>query len=154
MRKLLSVVLLATTTVGGCGGGGGSGSNAPEPEKINGLLVPATPNPTTNASTLAGVDANGNGLRDDIERKLATDLGSSTTDYAAAVDHAKTLQAAIVAPTASAAAAHLAIVNCMTSTRRLHAREMTIATTDTPERKAAYGAAFAGSVLSKEGCAK
>lgn len=41
------------------------------PELINGIAVPAEPSSHLNNSTLAGFDANGNGVRDDVERLIA-----------------------------------------------------------------------------------
>ena len=64
-----------------CGGGGGGGSTATMPtaqvpEMINGIAVPPEPNPTINNATLVGVDSNNNGVRDDVERKLAANFVS------------------------------------------------------------------------------
>lgn len=57
------------------GGGGGAGSAPPAPvantSTINGIAVPPEPEATTNAATLAGIDANANGVRDDVERSIA-----------------------------------------------------------------------------------
>ncbi len=44
---------------------------APKYEVINGITVPPEPAPTLNNSTLAGVDINKNGVRDDVERLIA-----------------------------------------------------------------------------------
>lgn len=44
---------------------------APAPEVINGITVPPEPPPTLNNATLAGVDSNKNGVRDDVERIVA-----------------------------------------------------------------------------------
>lgn len=40
-------------------------------ETINGIVVPPEPSPELNNATLAGVDVNNNGVRDDVERILA-----------------------------------------------------------------------------------
>ncbi|MGB6018060.1 MAG: Ig-like domain-containing protein [Sulfurimonadaceae bacterium] len=40
------------------------------PEVINGHQLPPEPDPTINNSTLLGIDANGNGVRDDVERLI------------------------------------------------------------------------------------
>ncbi len=45
-------------------------------EMINGILVPPEPSPELNNATLAGVDVNNNGVRDDVERKMATLIDS------------------------------------------------------------------------------
>jgi hypothetical protein len=52
--------------LGGCLGGGGG-----EETTINGLSVPIEPDSLENNATLAGVDGNNNGVRDDVERKIA-----------------------------------------------------------------------------------
>lgn len=43
---------------------------------INGIAVPPEPDPVVNNATLAGVDVNGNGVRDDVERFIAKEFGS------------------------------------------------------------------------------
>jgi hypothetical protein len=40
-------------------------------EIINGIAVPPEPDMTENNATLAGVDSNSNGVRDDVERLIA-----------------------------------------------------------------------------------
>lgn len=44
--------------------------NSLKNETINGITVPPEPDPKVNNATLAGVDVNGNGVRDDVERKI------------------------------------------------------------------------------------
>ena len=39
-------------------------------KEINGYKLPPEPDPTINNSTLLGIDVNGNGVRDDVERKI------------------------------------------------------------------------------------
>ncbi len=48
---------------------------APKYEVINGITVPPAPDPKINNATLKGVDVNANGIRDDVERALATTYG-------------------------------------------------------------------------------
>ena len=88
------IVALATLPLilSACGGGGGGGSTATmptaqAPETINGIAVPPEPNPTTNNATLAGVDSNNNGVRDDVERKIAEKL-SNQVDFESAKKYA------------------------------------------------------------------
>ncbi len=50
---------------------------APKPEVINGITVPPEPAPSVNNATLAGVDSNNNGIRDDVERVIATIFGNT-----------------------------------------------------------------------------
>ena len=104
----ISIGLLSTLLLASCGGGGSTDPNAtaqsvddgtktiqavsgstavsgtwtgraPKMEVINGITVPPEPAPSINNATLAGVDANNNGVRDDVERMLAAasrDVGS------------------------------------------------------------------------------
>ncbi len=58
-----------------CGGGSGNGSTA-QTDVINGIPVPKEPDATLNNATLAGVDSNSNGVRDDVERKIAEKSGN------------------------------------------------------------------------------
>lgn len=82
-RTPFLIVALATLPLilSACGGGSGSSATIPTAqttETINGIAVPPVPNPTANNATLAGVDSNGNGVRDDVERKIASDASSQS----------------------------------------------------------------------------
>ena len=86
-----------------CGGGGpskpaGTAGVASESEMINGIVVPPMPDETTNNATLAGVDSNGNGVRDDVERKLAAQA-KNQKDFDSAVIYAREYQGLITNPT-------------------------------------------------------
>ncbi|MEK8051014.1 hypothetical protein AACH10_12260 [Ideonella sp. DXS22W] len=48
-------------------------------EVINGITVPPEPAPSVNNATLAGVDVNGNGVRDDVERRIAAAVQDSAS---------------------------------------------------------------------------
>lgn len=50
----------------------------PGNEVINGITVPPEPAPSINNATLAGVDSNKNGVRDDVERYVARKSSSSS----------------------------------------------------------------------------
>ena len=148
MKKIL-LGILALVALAGCGGGGKDGKVAQAaPENINSIAV------RINAATVAGVDSDSNGVRDDIDRKLATDFGSNTAAYTTALNHAKTLQAALVAPGATQVAAHIAAVACADQAMLDGLKAMTLATLDTDARKSAYAEAFAGASISSAGCAK
>lgn len=68
-----------------------------KPETINGVVVPPEPSPDLNNATLAGFDANGNGVRDDIDRLIATRFGGKAdAQYAAAF--AREYQSTLVGP--------------------------------------------------------
>lgn len=67
----------------------------PKSEVINGITVPPEPAPSINNATLAGVDSNKNGVRDDVERMLAKKTGSQL-EFSNAMVVAVTAQAALV----------------------------------------------------------
>lgn len=74
-----------------CSGGGNDSSTTTPPvatvEQINGIVVPPEPDPVKNNATIAGIDSNNNGVRDDVERKIA----AKTTDinYSQVISYAK-----------------------------------------------------------------
>ena len=90
---LLSVTLVLTA----CGNGSGSSSQATPStsDTINGIQVPPDPGAAANA-TIVGVDVNANGLRDEVERSIATKYGSSANQYQAAVVSAKAYQTLLI----------------------------------------------------------
>ena len=58
---------------------------------INGISVPPEPSSSMNNATLAGVDTNNNGVRDDVERLIAQKFGG-TADYQYILAYAKQYQ--------------------------------------------------------------
>lgn len=153
-RVLFLLVVVATSAA--CGGG----SNPPQDnvviadEHINSIVVPPQPDATLNASSLAGVDSDSNGIRDDIDRLIATNFGVVQSDYSAAFNHAKTLQAALTTPSDATKLAHIVAVGCVDPAVREQLKSITTATLDTATRQSAYGNAFAGVELTYEVCAK
>ncbi len=139
--------------ISACGGGGGS-QPPPAAETVNGIAVPPTPDPVQNAATVAGVDTDRNGVRDDIDRLLARDFAaSSATPHAVALRHAKTQQAALIDPTKPNVDAHLEGIRCTTDAVRLQElSRLTRAALDTPDRRRAYGHAFAGALMIDGAC--
>lgn len=61
------------------------------------LRLPAAPDPARNSATLAGVDDNGNGVRDDVERAIAAAHGLHSERAEALRQTAATVQAVIAA---------------------------------------------------------
>lgn len=51
-----------------------------DPDFINGISVPEKPDVSENNSTLAGIDSNSNGVRDDVERWAAS-ISKDKDDY-------------------------------------------------------------------------
>ena len=86
--KLLSIFVLISL-LSACGGGsstfpfaiGTTSSNA-SLNVINGIVVPPDPGEAADA-TLAGVDSDGNGIRDEIDRWIATKYGNKPGSLAA-----------------------------------------------------------------------
>jgi hypothetical protein len=148
--RLLTIGLAALMCLSACGGGGGG--SGPAQEKINGVQVPPQPEATANIATVAGVDSDTNGIRDDIDRKIATDFGAVQAQHTAAVSHAKSLQKAITSVSTANSSAHVLAVSCSDTAALKRHKTITTATLDSPARRAAYAEAFAGSVISLEGC--
>ncbi|MBW6519984.1 MAG: hypothetical protein K0A99_03095 [Desulfoarculaceae bacterium] len=122
-------------------------------EVINGVKVPPVPDATANQETVAGVDANNNGVRDDVERMIATEFGSDQNFYPKAMNYAIAEQAAILTPTPENISASLDQIRCESDDQVLNdLSKISDALLDTPERCNAYANAFAGAVFSSEGC--
>ena len=132
---------------------GGSSSDASQAERINGLVVPPAPDPAENASTLGGVDIDRNGVRDDIDRQLATTFGGDAARYAIAARVNQTLQAALMSPTPAKVESHVREVSCIRERTLLQeSSRVTRATLDTPERARVYALAFAGAGATLGNC--
>lgn len=136
----------------GCGGAGSSKASGSS-DQINGIVVPPAPDPTVNSSSLAGVDVDGNGIRDDIDRMLATMFGTNAATHALAVRFSQTEQAALLAPSPATTAAHVREVSCIRDRVLLtELGKVTRSTLNTPERARAYATAFAGVAGSLGSC--
>ena len=130
----------------------GGGDKAP-PETINGIAVPPMPDAVANQATVGGVDSNGNGIRDDVDRMLATEFGQNPASYQEAVNYARTQQAALINPNQATVDAHIALLRCVRDPQKLgQLKKVTLASLDAPIRKGAYAQAFAGVVVSTTGC--
>ena len=84
--------------------------NIVAPEIMNGITVPPEPPPELNNLTLAGIDANQNGVRDDVERVIAKQFGG-TTDYPLVIAYAKQYQLRLTTPIPTQRASALAQVS-------------------------------------------
>ena len=101
-RSSLLACVLAVLLSPGCGGGKSSntapvasGSESVPAGEINGIAVPAEPSPTLANATLAGVDTNGNKVRDEVDRAIARSYGATPADYKAAMVYATKAQAGL-----------------------------------------------------------
>jgi len=102
-KQALGISGTAATVPGGWTG------RAPKMEVINGITVPPEPAPSINNATLAGVDVNANGVRDDVEREIAKS-SPSNANFVTSVEYARQLQSFLknqTAPTSSAEAMHI-----------------------------------------------
>jgi len=68
--RLLVVLMLVSILISGCSQSDESSTSATATggEMVNGHTLPPEPDPDVNNATLLGVDANENGVRDDVER--------------------------------------------------------------------------------------
>ncbi len=120
----------------------------PTVEKINGIIVPPEPDEIQNNSSVTGIDANANGIRDDVERVIAREFGSNENKYKEAFSFAKIEQTMIVSPSEENIKAYSKSVDCTS----LVAKETNILThklLNNSSRKNIYGLSLAGS-LSQE----
>ncbi len=132
-----------------CGGGSGAGSNSGTATTINGIAVPPAPDAAANNATLAGVDSNGNGVRDDVERVLATKFGGTGGKYAEAVNHVKSEQSLITSQNNEAVDHYIQTVACSTLSVD-ESDALTYIQLNTKERRVAYAQKLAGKV--SKGC--
>jgi Repeat of unknown function (DUF5648) len=114
--------------------------DAPASEIINGIVVPLEPDPVANNATLAGVDNNENGVRDDVERKIAS-LSTIENPYSLLFLHAqnynKTLTIAM--PTEDAAKLYVGSNNCSNISPELD-KKILYETIDSKERAKKFNA--------------
>lgn len=117
------------------------------PELVNGVAVPPEPPADLNNATLAGFDANGNGVRDDVERALASQFGADPKKFAEAFKYVAAEQAALINPTEANIAASNKLLACRTfKSSELDFNVGTYLLVNTSDRSRAYGLAFAGTV--------
>jgi hypothetical protein len=119
---------------------------APAPEVINGITVPPEPAPTINNATLAGVDSNNNGVRDDVERVLAKTFGTDTSKYQLAFDFSIKEQAMISKQSSANIDAYIKIVSC-TTLSAADSKVGTLSLLNTADRRKAYGTQLAGALV-------
>ncbi len=112
-------------------------------ETINGIAVPPEPDPELNNATLAGIDVNENGVRDDVERLIAREFGSNESQYLEVMSFARAEQKTITEPSNEATAAYAREIECST----ISLSKVTFALTNTPERVTAFRNANAGMSL-------
>jgi len=145
--------MVATAMLLGACADSGSSPDPAATEVINGVAVPLMPDAATNAATLAGTDADGNGVRDDLDRRIATEFGADAQMLALAREHARRLHAAIVTPGEAARQAYLDTFRCLQDEPLLmRLSDQTRATLDTAQRRGAFAKAMRRLTVSTEGC--
>jgi hypothetical protein len=128
-----------------CSGGSGGSSVT----TINGISVPPEPDVTQNKVSVAGIDSNFNGVRDDVERIVAAKFGGVGDKYTEALNHAKAEQSLIISENSNAVNTYIQTVACS----KLSVDEsdsLTKIQLDTRERRMIYAQKLAGKV--SEGC--
>ena len=110
--RRFAVTIIATLGLVAIVGSGGGGGGPAATETINGVVVPPDPGPAADA-TIAGVDADANGIRDDVDRFIAINYGNSAAHLATARVSAKALQAVLLADSASMEASTRALYASM-----------------------------------------
>lgn len=110
---------------------------------INGIVVPPEPNPKVNNATLAGIDLNKNGVRDDVERMIARMYGNNESKFNEAFAFSRLEQAGIINSNKKTAEDYTKAVDCSTMTAD-ELDPITFALLNTSERRQAYGVAYAG----------
>jgi len=118
---VLWVVAMIAVCASGCSGGSTTavsspiGSVIPLPAKVSletvpmildPSQVPPAPDPAVNNATVAGVDSNSNGIRDDVERWIAQTYPTSAKMRAAMAQMALNSQKEITAPNLSRESAY------------------------------------------------
>ncbi len=105
-KSLAALGLVALLSA--CGGGiSGSTANATTPlpvDTFHGLVVSPDPGAAADA-TVAGVDTDQNGIRDEVDRYIAQTYGADTTKFVAAQALAKANQLLLITPTTDVNAA-------------------------------------------------
>lgn len=115
------------------------------PAVINGVTVPPEPPADLNNATLAGFDANGNGIRDDVERLLAKEFGANPTKYREAFVFSIAEQAVIVSPGVSTTDNYSNIIACSTMSAG-ELNKATYALLNTRARSNVYAMTQAGAI--------
>lgn len=116
LYKIMGMWIGATTiflilSLAGCNGGGGGGTTSPPSSNvINGLVVPPDPGAAANI-TVAGIDSDSNGIRDEVDRFIATKFGANPNLVAAAQASARAVQGTLLADPTDVNAAFSAMAN-------------------------------------------
>lgn len=103
INKLLAGLGLSALLIA-CGGVDAGQAQTMPVDTFHGLVVPPDPGAEAN-KTVAGVDTNQNGIRDEVDRHIAQTYGADTTKYVAAQALAKAKQLILITQTTDVNAA-------------------------------------------------
>ncbi|MFZ1235265.1 MAG: hypothetical protein WAQ53_18540 [Thiofilum sp.] len=167
-KSLLAVSLSAALLLSACGGGGGSTNittptptpvptptptpvptptPTPTPETINGIVVPPEPDATVNNASIQGVDINTNGVRDDVERKIAQEFGGNEAKYTTVFNIISSEQKMITNPSEETVGNYKKLISCALKAKTIKAAELDVITRknlNTPSRGVAYADTLSG----------
>jgi hypothetical protein len=145
-------VVFGSLLLAACGGGGSEKvSFGQSTETINGIAVPPEPPADLNNATLAVVDVNANGVRDDIDRTVAQRFGSNPDRLADAQAFVRTESAVLLAGGASAIASYIIAIRC----DRLNSVDtdpLTRLLVNSDARRQKYRANLAGITIGRKEC--
>lgn len=117
---------------------------------INGIAVPPEPDPALNDATLAGVDSNNNGVRDDVERMIAREFGDSTSKYQEVMRFAAAEQRVITDGNPNARDSYTNFIDCALDRGFVSSEDLDETTNtvlNTPARRGAEGRTLAGATF-------
>lgn len=120
-------------------------------ETIKGIEVPPEPDPELNNATLAGIDVNGNGVRDDVEREVARRFGMNTPLFVDATAFAIAEQRVMLENSSSSVATYVKAIRCG-QLRSASTDPLTSLLLNTPQRQKTFRAALAGLVIGEKDC--
>jgi hypothetical protein len=136
---LASVVVAMTLSITGCGGGGGGGDSSTQ------RSLPADPGASATVS-VEGVDTNGNGVRDEVERSVSSNTPADA-DFNATMQVAAAYQKMVLSPEPSTREDALALFGAVACAGRdgnvfngYEGSYLLEQTFDTPDRMAKYKA--------------
>ncbi len=111
-----------------------STSTTTELEVINGIKVPPMPETTANNATVAGIDVNANGVRDDVERLVAEEFGGNDKLYQETMTYFVNLQRGVLNPSPENARIYAKSLACFSDLKQLAKSRIEASTLNTRER--------------------
>jgi hypothetical protein len=141
-KSVLTVIsLFMVALLAGCGGGGGGDSGSPASTTRSATRnLPPDPGAAATA-TVAGVDTNNNGVRDEVERTLSDKI-TDDAKYQTTINVAKAYQAVLIStpPTTRAEALKIyGAIQCASGTGSVYGASSNVTTNltfNTADRKA------------------